>query len=125
MELIWTSETTNMSIEEFKDEMLTYSELVVRHSIKFVLNDNRRTDFVLVPEIQKWIADIIYPKTVQSLKKIAFLMQENFIQQLATQQMVYEWEFIHGKDKLKSKYFVDPIEAKKWLNISEGVRSAN
>lgn len=95
--------------------MIAYRDAVVEHNVKFVLSDSRRSNFIMTPDIQDFIAQEIFPYTVKHLSKIAFVMPWNLIQKIAMEQMIEEYEVKDQNRVLTSRYFRDIEEAKTWL----------
>ncbi|QNL23049.1 hypothetical protein HZR84_14215 [Hyphobacterium sp. CCMP332] len=113
--LEFIDEDQSMSKDTFKKEMIVYREAVVDNNISLVLSDSRRSNFIMTPDIQEFIATEVFPYTVQHLSKIAFVMPWNLIQKIAMEQMIEEYEVKDTGRKLISRYFKDFDEAQKWL----------
>ena len=115
LELHWSDPKEEMDRESFKQNMLAYRDAVVGDNIGIVLNNSLGGNFVMTPDIQEWIANEVFPHTVKSLHKIAFVMPWNLIQKLAMEQMIEEYESKDLNKVITSRYFKSIEEAKAWL----------
>lgn len=109
--ITWKSTTEDMTDEEFKEEMLAYSnffDLGGHH----VLHDMVNMNFSIVPELQEWLDKNINTKGVKAgVQNAAFILSSDIFSSVSVQQTNEE---LNAK-KIPMQYFDDEAEAKKWL----------
>jgi lipid A disaccharide synthetase len=104
--------TQEMTGENYKENMLAYAEQVEQYQPTRLLVDSRASEFVIVPELQEWTANVIAPRTT-SLKKIAFVLNPDIFAQVALQQMMDEKGIVEKYEA--PQYFENLEEAEKWI----------
>jgi len=111
----WLSSTEKMTIDEFKAEMLTLVDVIIKHKATYLLSIMKDLRFPIVPDLQNWISHTIVPKFIEAkLLKQAIIIPDELIAQLSMEQTIDEVE--HEKHEHQSKFFSDIEEAKKWFN---------
>lgn len=112
LEQCWINPDSKMNIEEYKVDMLHYLQIVKKYQIRFALIDTRQFGFTISPETQDWIDKTIAIEANQIVKKIAFLLPHDLIEQLSIEQTMDEEE---GTKYNAIQYFEDKQKAINWL----------
>ncbi len=108
----WKPETSKMNDKDFKKEMLAQLNAVKFIKPKGVITNTFNLNYAIHPDIQDWMNEEIFPHFITAgVKKVAFLLSEVLITQLAVQQTMNETT---GK-KFILNYFSNIDEAEKWL----------
>ena len=112
LEFYWSSETENMSDEEYKELMLKGIGFVELYNPKYVINNSKKKTYVTSVEMQEWAAENALSRMFKNgVVKFAIVESEDLLIQLATEQAVEEDE-----DKKYGVMFFDSEEkARKWL----------
>ena len=112
IEMIWSSETVNMTEKDYKQELLTYVKLVEKHIPKKILVDTTDLKFAIVPDLQIWTNENILTRShAVGLNKDAFIISKELIIELSAQQIMDEEV---GKKK-STQYFDNKKDALQWL----------
>ncbi len=112
IEMTWFPSTDNMTEEEYKQELLNYLDLVLKFRPNKVIGDTRNLFFAIVPELQEWINQTIFPPILEvGVKKVAFIMSQEIVAQLSIEQTMEEQEGL----KFISAYFDNKESAKDWV----------
>lgn len=102
--------TANMTVEEYREEMLKVLNFCLEYKIGKLLADTRNFLFIITPQMQKWTNEHIFAKN-RYLEKLALIVSEDFISQLALEQVIDE-----GKSAtFATQFFTDIKSAEKWL----------
>jgi hypothetical protein len=108
---VWTKESENATLEEFKEVLCVWRDTIIDHHLKYALNDTRYFHNLMTPEVQDWITENIYmPAQQVSLQKNAFVMSQGFIEALSLEQLVEDQNIIG-----LVSYFASFEEAESWL----------
>lgn len=111
-----TTLTEYQNDEEYKTEILKWSEIIQNEKVEFQLVDERDMRYLVVPEIQNWINKVlIQPSIAVGVRKVAFLIAEDLFAQVAVKQIMG----VTRDSPLQTKYFDNEKEAKKWLFTDE------
>ena len=110
---VWTSESQNMSVEEFKKFMYVWRDTMQLHNIKYAPTDTLNFKVALTPELQFWIVENITAPTAKNFafQKQAFIMPIEFFANLSIEQFAEE----SNAGATKTRYFSDMTSARKWL----------
>ncbi|UZR97772.1 hypothetical protein [Chondrinema litorale] len=111
LEIIWLPESKNMSVEQYKSEFLTYIRFHNEYKIKLLLADETHLFFEVVPELQKWVSDMLNERVHKQAEKLAVIFSEDYLQKLAAEQMMTQSELQH----IKTLFFESKDDAQKWL----------
>jgi hypothetical protein len=106
------SKTRGMSDDAFKNEMEAFVKLVEEHKPKRELVDTLDMAYVITPEMQEWMNKTLFPRYVNILEKVAFLVSPNIFAQVSVEQTMKE-ETGQG---FTARYFEDGNEAINWLS---------
>jgi len=110
----WSKKTKSeeMSTEIFKEVLLKEVELVEKHEPKFILINTLEFGFPIVPEVQSWIDEAVYPNWANSgVQKIGLIMSKDFIGQLSVEQAIDE----NSSEEMISSFFETREEALQWF----------
>lgn len=108
----WFKTTAEMTDEQYKNDMLKFSELAVLHKPQYHLIKSVNFLYTITVEMQEWTDNTIFPQLIKAgIKKIGFLVSAELISQLSIEQALDE----ENASAFAVKYFDDENEAKKWL----------
>ncbi|MCB1143990.1 MAG: hypothetical protein H7A24_09835 [Leptospiraceae bacterium] len=111
LELIWSEQTRNMSVPEYKSCVEKYLELVLDYRPAQVLIETKLFLFSISPDIQEWIIESITPKTLEAgLSRMALIVTEDFFSQLSIEQTME-----NPAPNFDVKYFKNRISALEWI----------
>ncbi|MBX2842504.1 MAG: hypothetical protein KTR26_12095 [Flammeovirgaceae bacterium] len=114
--MIWQPNTQVMGDDGFKATLTAVVDVVEKEGLNKIYVDARQYFHTLVPELQTWHDSQIVPKYIKvGVKRIAFVMPEDFFNQVAIEQ-TFEEDTAIGS--LQTQYFGSESEAKGWLNIA-------
>ena len=106
IELVWTEQTKNMSVPEYKECVNKYLELMLTYKPAQVLIETKLFLFSISPEIQEWIIESITPKTLEAgLTRMALIITEDFFSQLSVEQTMenpapnFDVRYFDSRDK--------------------------
>ena len=112
IEMTWLPSTDNMTEEEYKQEFLNYLDIILKVRPKKIIADTRNMFFSIVPELQEWTNQTIFPASLEmGLNKAAFVLSQEMIPQMSIEQTMEEHEGV----KFTTRYFDDKEDAKEWL----------
>ena len=103
--------TRGMSDDVFKDEMHAFVKLVETHRPKRELVDTLDMAYVITPAMQEWMNATLFPRYVNILKKVAFLVSPNIFAQVSVEQTMKEGV---GQG-FTTMYFKNENDAINWL----------
>ena len=111
----WKEAVLDLDEEKYKEGFLEATRFLYKYKPEKVLHDSRSQVYPITPELQKWITENITPKYKEiGVKKIAYVMPEEFMSRLALEQLVLKLlAFKHG---IKRLFFDDYESALRWLN---------
>lgn len=109
----WFEKSTEMSDQDFKDEMEKELEYVEKFQIKHYLIDTLNFRFIINPDLQTW-ADVYVNTKLDKLglKKLAYIVSQDYIAQLSINQTMSE----SVKQNYQTSFFASIEEAKAWLS---------
>ncbi len=108
----WFETTSEMSAEQYKQDMLKFAALAVAHKPKFHLIKSVNFLFVITIQMQDWTNSTIFPQLIEAgIQKIAFLVSSEMIAQLSIEQTLDE----SNASAFAVKYFDVEAEAMKLL----------
>lgn len=103
-----------MNEENYKNELLKYADLVVKYKPANFLINSPDFAFSVVPEVQQWIAQNIFPKTMHpDAKKMAIIVAKDIFAHVSIEQTIDDASDALGK--LNTRYFDEVEDAMKWL----------
>ena len=103
--------SSEMSDQEFKQEMHLFLEMCEKYSPERDLVHLVDMNYPIVPDIQEWVNNEIFPRLLIVVKRMALVMPSEMVAELAIEQTMEEEE---GK-KFVSRYFSDENQALEWL----------
>lgn len=102
----------DLEIESFKKEMLIYLEFFEKYKPKKALVNNQDMQFIIVPDLQEWHAQNIFPKCIAlGVEMAAIVETTDIFTQVAMEQLMEE-ETTGG---FAVRFFDDVDKAKDWL----------
>jgi hypothetical protein len=108
----WFKESANMSEEDFRSEVEVIAQIAEQYRIEKFHDDTTNFGFVILPRLQEWVNEKIFPRFVQSgLRKYAIIISEEMIAQLSIEQTMEE----DNADSFQVKYFNNSEKAVNWL----------
>lgn len=102
--------TNDMTEAEYKEEMRQVVHLCVSNKISKLLADTRNFFFVITPEIQEWTDTNVFAENIY-LRKFALIVSEDFIAQLALEQVIEDG----ASAPFITRFFSDVAVAEEWL----------
>ncbi len=112
LDQIWSAETENMTIEDYKNIQLNTVKQFKDNCAKRIYVYLKDFRWPIVPDIQIWTNyNIIKPLINANILKISYIVPEEFITQLSMEQTLEEDE----EQKFPYKYFTNEKEARDWL----------
>lgn len=112
--LIWQPETINMYTADYKEQTNVIRDTFIEHRAARLLADTRKLNFPITPELQAWTNEhLTYVLQQNGLERTAVIMSEDFISQLAIEQIADDVEADQRSDY---RFFSDYNEALDWLN---------
>ncbi|OQX98494.1 MAG: hypothetical protein B6I24_05240 [Bacteroidetes bacterium 4572_128] len=112
VEEYWYAESENMSEEELRDIMLILVNFFYEKKPKLFFSDMRNFLFVIHPDLQVWIDEVVSSVANKSMTKIARTMSSDFISQISLEQF---FEEKHYSRIIKNKFFDNKKDAIDWL----------
>ncbi len=111
----WNEESVNLSIEGFQTLLFKFKEMVEKSNAVYVITDVSNFMLPMTPELQEWTVNTITVPLAQktNYSKHAFVMPKDFIASLSIEQFAEET----NNSAVKTSYFADLEEAKKWLLV--------
>lgn len=108
----WFAETANMSQANFQTEVDIVATLAEKYRIEKFHDDTSNFNFIIVPRLQEWVNEQIFPRFIQAgLRKYALIVSEEIIAQLSIEQTMDE----ESTSSFQVKYFEDTEKAFIWL----------
>lgn len=112
MEATWLPDTSRMTDKQYKECFIVIAQLTKEFRPNKVIVDSTKMDFSIHPTLQEWTDNVIHPVMMAvGLKKMAFIMSENFTVQIGIEQTIEEIE----NPFLIVRYFNNISEAKTWV----------
>lgn len=103
--------TSEMSLEEFKQEMFRFVELCEQLLPTRDLVNLMNMNYIITPEVQEWVNSEIFPRFENIIQQIALLLPSGIFESVALEQTMEE----EGAQKFTQKYFDNEDQALKWL----------
>ncbi len=116
--LIYTAfpKSEEMTSEDLKAGFVAVCEFMEQNHPKFFLSDSSQQFSMIPPDVQKWIADNVYPRWyLAGLKKLAIVIPSELLANLSIQQAVDEVEEIKDASAYEIRYFENLNTAQEWL----------
>lgn len=107
--------TAEMTEEEYKQEMLKVVELCRIYKVHNLLADTRNFLFIITPEVQEWTDKYVFATNIY-LKKFALIVSEDFISQLALEQVIEDG----ASASFETRFFSDIGKAQEWIKLKSG-----
>jgi len=103
--------TSDMSNEDFKQEMLLFTEMCGKYApIRNIVN-LVDMNYSIVPEIQEWVNREVFPLFIDTIERIALVMPSRIFEIVSIEQTMEE----ETAQKLHQKYFDNETEALEWV----------
>jgi hypothetical protein len=101
--------------ESFKKDFIDLTNEVMKlkgEDFKGILVDMRNFRYGVLPELQAWHKDEVYPKILEvGINKMAIVTSPDVFAAISTEQTFDEYK----EGTLETQYFKDPENAKEWL----------
>jgi hypothetical protein len=108
----WYPNSSEMSEDEFKKEMLVLADVFKQKKPKRVFVNHADFEFIVVPQVQKWVDEHVNWLLVQAgTQKVAFLVSPDIFTRLSVEQTLSEVR----SQNLQTKFFEDYQKAMDWL----------
>ncbi len=112
LEEYWYAESESMYEEELRDIMLMLVNFFYEKKTKLFFSDMRNFLFVIDPDLQVWVDEVVSSVANKSITKIARTMSSDFISQMSLEQF---FEEEHYSKIIKNKFFDNKEDAMNWL----------
>jgi SpoIIAA-like len=110
LHIVWTPQSEDVEDEFFREVNLLYVEQTSKRKLSRMFLNTKEFLYTISVDMQDWVNTHILPQLIQNgIKRIAFLMSQEFIAQLS---IVQTMEDIENKFV---RYFDNEEEAIKWL----------
>lgn len=111
----WLNASRIMSESDFKKELEHIPKLSEEYKPIGFLEDNTQRDFIIKPELQNWISQVIAPVQINNgTTKFALTNPSSYVARLSTIQTMDEIKK-YLKTKLDVEYFDEHQQAWQWL----------
>ncbi|WP_250630257.1 hypothetical protein [Rhodoflexus caldus] len=108
----WFAQTANMSENDFRSEVEKIAQMAELHRIEKVYDDTTNFHFIIVPRLQEWVNEKIFPRFIQAgLRKYAIIISQEMVAQLSIEQTMEEYNAC----SFQVKYFDNSEKAENWL----------
>ncbi|GAB4397883.1 MAG: hypothetical protein OHK0053_15370 [Microscillaceae bacterium] len=112
IEAFWMEQEAPIDENTFQNHIDRFSQLFEVYPVPVFLVDNRATSVVMSIQLQEWHDTQIVPRYIAAgVKKIAFVMTEEFMTALSVEQTFEEPK----AQVLQVGYFREREEARSWL----------
>ncbi len=112
LDQIWSAETENMTLEDYKNVQLNTVKLFEYNCAKRIYVYLKDFRWAITPDVQIWTNDnIIKPLVKAGILKISYIVPKDLIAQLSMEQTLEE----DTEQKFPYKYFTTENEARNWL----------
>ncbi len=106
--------TSQMTVDQYKEQIINWLKINIKYRPEKILVDNSAFDFIITPEIQKWVnQNLLKPSESVGVKKIAFISSPNIFTDVSIRQTMEEYKL-----KIEFKFFDNITAAKQWLEIN-------
>ncbi len=110
----WKPTILELDLESYKEGFLEALKYLYEYKPKYVVQHSKEQVYPITGELQKWISNNITPKFIEAgVKKIAYVMPEDFVSKLALEQLVLK--LLSITQGMKRMFFDDLDTALKWL----------
>ncbi|MCS6969164.1 MAG: hypothetical protein NZM39_11315 [Bernardetiaceae bacterium] len=112
--ITWLPTTAHMTEEEFKTELLNYSQTIAPYKHVRTLIDTSQFLMTITPATQEWVQNNIHrPAYEAGLRpKIAYLVSRDLFSQISIEQTMDDGV---AKESFQTRYFQTEEEALQWL----------
>lgn len=102
----------SLTTETFKKEMFTYLEFFEKYKPKKALVNNQEMKYIIVPELQEWHAQNIFPRCIElGVEQAAIVEAPDIFAQVAMEQLMEE----ETSGGFAVRFFDDVDKATEWL----------
>ncbi len=109
---VWLSD--DMDFDDIKKEMKNWMSKFKEKKPKYMLTDSS-LDLIIVPEVQEWIIDFLFPTIVErGVLKYALTLSDDIFAEISIEQMFDEEKDIPS-NKFQQYFFKDEKKALEWL----------
>jgi hypothetical protein len=106
----WFGATESWTSEDFMKENLNIVNIVAQHKPTYLLSLSADFLYPIVPDEQIWLVDNVFvPHHQNGIQKMALIMSNDFISQLAIEQLIDETTIV------PTGMFATQDDAEKWL----------
>ncbi len=105
--------TSDMNEEQFKQEMLLFTEICEKYNPNRDLVDLADMNYIIQPELQSWVNSEIFPRILEIIQRMALIMPNTFVESVSLQQTMEE----ELGEKFVRRYFDNKNQAVEWLML--------
>ena len=112
LEYTWLAESFYMTTEQYKEELLSYYDLLVKYHPTKVIFDTVEMKFTISPELQDWTNEhVTNPSIALGLRKIGIIVGEDIFTTVSIEQTVED-----SNVQMMSQFFNSMDSARKWID---------
>lgn len=109
--ITWTTQTMNMTEDDFKQVLLEILAFIKKNKVEWYLADTQEFKFSIIPEVQDWTNTHFLPQIFElGVKKMAIIVSEDLFSQVSIEQVLED-----NQSGMQSAYFKTTDEALQWL----------
>ncbi len=103
--------TSDMSDENFKQEMILFAEICEKYTPTRDLVNLINMNYSIVPKMQEWVNTEVFPRFMNTIDRMALVMPFGIFQLVALEQTMEE----ETAQNFYQKYFDNEEEALEWV----------
>lgn len=103
--------TSDMSDEDFKQEMLLFAEMCEKYTPTRDLVNLVNMNYSIAPKMQEWVNTKVFPKFMNMIERMALVTPSGIFEVVALEQTMEE----ETAQNFYQKYFDDEEQALEWI----------
>ena len=107
----WKPTSEDMTNEDWKETRIELMNACLKYKFDKILSLGNSFYFIIIPELQKWLAETISPKINHLVEKVAITIPPEMFAHISVEQLMEEDE----TSKVSSQYFDNKDNAINWL----------
>lgn len=109
---IWKGTSADLTDELFKEQLVKFREIIVKHKAKGVAADTTHFLFAMTPEVQDWVVSDFFGVIIPAgLRKYGLTVSRDTLTQLSVEQVVDD----EKSEEFTTRYFDDFEACKAWV----------
>lgn len=115
IEITWKLESEDMSVYDFRSEVVILLKLIRKLAPKKILLNTRELKFIIAPELQEWINNILWLIPQFEYSKAAIINSDYIFTLVSLEQLLDEIRKQNLQTNNQSKFFTNEHAALTWL----------